>query len=164
MQYFVTCLLWLKSGKSQDGKLKRAAVQRSESQTQSLNSRQHCDRVRRVDSVLALGQDWRCANWEFWREHRRRSQRQACVGSQRERMYSRIRRMAPELWAGLAYILQVGGRLSPAAPPCLWRWGRGWAGLLWALLLGARPHAAEELLLDSWRKKNKTKQANQEFD
>lgn len=92
---------------------------------------------------------------------RESSGKQACVGSQHERMYSRIRRRFPELWAELAYIRQLGGRLSPSAPPCLWRWGPGWAGLLWALLLGERPRAAEELLLDSWRRK---KQAKQEFD
>lgn len=91
---------------------------------------------------------------------RESSGKQVCVGSQHERMYSRIRRRFPELWAELAYIRQLGGRLSPSAPPCLWRWGPGWAGLLWALLLGERPRAAEELLLDSWRRKKQEKNKN----
>lgn len=64
-------------------------------------------------------------------------------------IYSHIRHMCPELWEEPAGIRRLGGRLWLSEPPSLWKMEPGWAGLLWVLLLGARLHAGEELLLDS---------------
>lgn len=57
--------------------------------------------------------------------------------------------MCPERLEEPVGTQRLGGRLWLSEPLSLWKMERGWVGLLWVLLLEARPRAGEELLLDS---------------
>lgn len=70
--------------------------------------------------------------------------------------------MCPEQWEEPVGIRRQGVHLWLSEPPSLWKMEPGLGELLWVLLLGARLHEVEELLLDSCRNKHELDLVNVE--